>query len=103
MIQGVYSWLDGRQYEGEWIKNNMEGVGIYSWSDGRLYEGEYLNDKKQGYGKYLWADGRSYEGYWYKGKQYGLGQYKSSGEDSIKSISLMANNNGMRCGLWEDG
>jgi hypothetical protein len=24
----------------------MHGKGIYTWKDGRRYEGEYLNDKK---------------------------------------------------------
>lgn len=32
----------------------MHGKGIYTWSDGRIYEGEYLNDKKHGFGIYKW-------------------------------------------------
>ena len=36
----------------------MEGVGVYTWSDGRIYEGEYKDDKKHGYGIYTWADQR---------------------------------------------
>ena len=24
---GVYTWLDGRKYEGEWLNNNMHGRG----------------------------------------------------------------------------
>jgi hypothetical protein len=46
----------------------MEGIGIYTWNDGRKYEGMYKDDKKHGYGVYLWADGRTYEGFWFKGK-----------------------------------
>jgi hypothetical protein len=57
----------------------MHGTGIYTWKDGRRYEGEYLHDKKNGYGVYSWADGRSiilfnlqflkeYEGMWANGK-----------------------------------
>lgn len=38
----------------------MEGVGVYTWADGRRYEGEYQDDKKHGYGIYLWADKRQY-------------------------------------------
>ena len=30
----------------------MEGVGVYTWNDGRKYEGEYKDDKKHGYGIY---------------------------------------------------
>lgn len=43
---GIYTWLDGRKYEGEWSDNNMEGLGRYLWADGRVFEGEYKNDKK---------------------------------------------------------
>ncbi len=53
----------------------MEGYGIYTWKDGRRYEGQYKEDKKHGYGIYIWADGRRYEGWWYKAKQFGLGKY----------------------------
>ena len=53
----------------------MEGIGIYSWQDGRKYEGEYKEDKKHGYGIYTWADLREYHGWWYRGKQHGLGVY----------------------------
>jgi hypothetical protein len=34
----------------------MEGRGIYTWKDGRKYEGEYKLDKKHGYGIYTWND-----------------------------------------------
>jgi len=51
-----------------WRDNNMHGKGIYTWKDGRKYEGEYLNDRKHGFGIYTWQDGRQYEGYWYNGK-----------------------------------
>jgi len=37
----------------------MHGKGIYTWKDGRRYEGKYQFDKKHGYGVYTWADGRS--------------------------------------------
>jgi hypothetical protein len=38
----------------------MEGMGVYTWADGRKYEGEYKDDKKHGYGLYEWVDGRHY-------------------------------------------
>lgn len=46
----------------------MHGRGVYTWKDGRKYEGEYINDKKAGYGIYTWADGRRYAGSWKNGK-----------------------------------
>jgi len=53
----------------------MHGYGIYSWNDGRKYEGNFYNDKKHGFGTYTWADGRKYEGNWAEGKQHGKGKY----------------------------
>ena len=46
----------------------MHGHGVYTWKDGRKYEGQYLNDKKNGFGEYQWADGRRYIGNWKDGK-----------------------------------
>jgi hypothetical protein len=42
----------------------MHGVGIFTWHDGRRYEGEYFDDKKQGQGVFTWPDGRKYDGQW---------------------------------------
>lgn len=53
----------------------MHGKGLYTWKDGRRYEGEYLHDKKHGQGVYTWADGRRYDGQWAYGKQHGRGKY----------------------------
>lgn len=62
----------------------MEGIGIYTWNDGRRYEGEYKDDKKHGYGIYLWADNRKYMGNWYRGKQHGIGCYTQIKGDTPK-------------------
>ena len=56
----------------------MHGQGMYTWRDGRKYDGSYLMDKKHGYGVYFWADGRKYEGQWENGKQHGEGRYTSA-------------------------
>ncbi len=53
----------------------MHGKGVYTWNDGRKYEGEYLYDKKHGRGLYTWADGRKYDGEWAHGRQHGKGKY----------------------------
>ena len=42
----------------------MDGYGVYTWLDGRKYEGQYKKDKKHGNGVYTWADGRKYDGQW---------------------------------------
>ncbi len=89
-FKGVYTWPDGRRYEGEWLNNNMHGKGVYTWKDGRKYEGEYCYDKKHGYGIYTWSDGRKYEGHWSAGKQHGKGKY-------------ILNDGSIKVGIWEDG
>ena len=45
----------------------MHGTGVFTWADGRKYEGEYFDDKKEGHGVFFWPDGRKYDGYWKSG------------------------------------
>ena len=40
----------------------MHGRGIFTWADGRRYDGEYVDDKKEGHGVFIWPDGRRYDG-----------------------------------------
>lgn len=54
----------------------MHGYGVYTWNNGRKYEGMYTTDKKDGHGIYTWADGRQYDGQWKNGVQHGYGQYQ---------------------------
>ena len=42
----------------------MNGIGIFTWPDGRTYNGSYSNGKKHGFGTYEWADKRKYIGHW---------------------------------------
>lgn len=32
----------------------MHGKGVFTWKDGRKYEGEYKDDQKHGYGVFTW-------------------------------------------------
>jgi hypothetical protein len=45
----------------------MHGQGIYTWKDGRKYEGGYKMNKKNGYGAYTYSDGSKYQGQWQEG------------------------------------
>ena len=63
----------------------MHGKGVYTWADGRKYEGDYLNDRKHGFGSYVWADGRQYVGEWLNGKQHGEGKYKQANGQGFKT------------------
>jgi len=46
---------------------------LFSWPDGRYYNGCYLNDEKDGLGEFRWANGERYIGNWCKNKQHGAG------------------------------
>ena len=46
----------------------MNGKGVFTWEDGKRYEGEYQNDKKHGQGTFTWADKKSFSGGWKNGK-----------------------------------
>ena len=47
------------------MKNNKrDGEGIYTWPNGRKYEGYYVEDKQEGHGVLTEADGSQYEGNW---------------------------------------
>ena len=41
---------------------------MFTWPDGRKYEGEYRNDLKHGEGKFYYKDGQVYNGGWIDGK-----------------------------------
>lgn len=36
------------------LKKNI--IKVFTWNDGRRYEGEYKDDKKHGYGVFEWPD-----------------------------------------------
>lgn len=62
-----------------WKDMAMNGFGVYTWADGRKYEGCFENDLKQGYGVYSYADGSKYSGSWVNGKMHGFGIYTLPG------------------------
>lgn len=46
----------------------MHGKGILKWLEGKEYEGDFVEDKRHGHGRFKWNDGREYEGQWMRGK-----------------------------------
>ena len=75
---GIYRWIDGSIYEGEYQDDLRHGKGRFLWSNGESYEGDYLKDERTGKGVYNWPDGSFYEGDFLAGKRHGLGTYKSA-------------------------
>lgn len=64
----------------------MDYFGLYTWQDGRMYEGFYKDDKKHGYGVYTWSDQKKYAGWWFNGKQHGLGVFLSKEGQKKKGL-----------------
>ena len=46
----------------------MHGKGVYTWPDGKKYEGLYRKGQKHGPGTLSLPDGKVYYGNWRKGK-----------------------------------
>ena len=67
--QGVYQWVDGRRYVGQYRNDKKEGFGVYYWLDGRRYEGEWQDGKRNGPGKMIYPDGTEKHGYWVDDKR----------------------------------
>ena len=44
---GIYRWLDGSTYDGEWANGFMNGEGKFIWSDGKVKIGIWKNGKLQ--------------------------------------------------------
>ena len=65
---------EGHSYEGNFINNQISGIGIFKWSNGDIYEGEMKNGKMNGYGKYMYKNGQIYEGNYIDGVKHGLGK-----------------------------
>jgi hypothetical protein len=85
--RGVYRWVNGNVYDGEWLHGNMTGQGSYSWAESHVQYtgmrvltsgvvtsfclgielrshtvGTFLNGVRDGQGTFRYADGSSYEG-----------------------------------------
>ena len=79
--KGIYKWLDGSTYEGDFEEDLRHGNGLFQWANGESYKGDYLRDERTGHGVYNWPDGASYEGSFLNGKRHGKGTYLSSDRD----------------------
>lgn len=72
---GIYTWKNGDEYIGEWVRGLKDGNGDYSWSNGSKYSGEWQADKFNGEGTFIWADGDKYFGNWLNDSREGTGVF----------------------------
>lgn len=70
---GVYTYLAGGKYEGQWQYGEKDGVGRRDWPDGSRYEGEWHNNQPHGKGIKTYKDGAQYSGDFRQGLRAGKG------------------------------
>ena len=60
---------DGIEYEGSFVKDNIEGVGKFKWKNGDVYVGQVKFGKMHGNGIYKFKNGKEYKGVFNMGKR----------------------------------
>ena len=45
--KGIYKWLDGSTYEGDFEEDLRHGNGLFQWANGESYKGDYLGMKER--------------------------------------------------------
>lgn len=64
---GVYRFVDGSLYEGEWTEDLMAGLGVMSFPDGGRFAGQFRDGQPDGLGVYHRPDGGDRAGRWQAG------------------------------------
>jgi hypothetical protein len=63
--RGVYSYLKGEKYDGEWYADKMHGRGRYTYATGKVIDGVWRDDKLQEQG--VWLSLNSTGRFWRQG------------------------------------
>ena len=92
---GVFKWPDGTKYEGEFIKDRIEGLGQIYFLDGNIFRGQILNGLPHGYGEFTWNNDNKYVGNYINGKKEGFGIYIMISENLRGCINYF--------GFWKYG
>lgn len=56
--KGVYKWINGEEYDGDWFNGYKHGKGIWKSNKGDEYIGDWVKGKAEGFGVHVWANGR---------------------------------------------
>ena len=54
---GVYFYLDGGRYDGEWVDDRIQGRGKSIYANSNVYEGDWVDGRINGFGTLTYADG----------------------------------------------
>ena len=66
--RGVYVFVSGAVYTGEFKNGEIHGVGVCHYADGSQYKGEWVHRQPHGQGTLIFADGRQRSGFWQNGQ-----------------------------------
>lgn len=66
--RGIFAYLDGSRYEGQFEENFPDGQGIFYYPNGDQYMGEFVRGLKHGKGKIKYANGKIKSGQWREGE-----------------------------------
>jgi hypothetical protein len=69
---GIYTWHDGKRYEGSWCEGKRRGIGYFRWPDGEIYKGSWTDGKRNGIGFQWLPSGNLYQGNWKDDKNQGI-------------------------------
>jgi hypothetical protein len=84
--KGLYKYVDGNEYEGEFERDQRNGQGILRYANGDVYDGNWKDGKKNGTGKLSCANGDDYVG----------GELRLSNfESCIESIKIVVQSGSM--------
>ncbi len=83
--RGKMEWDNGDIYEGEFIKGCKEGYGIIKFGNRDIYEGNFVNNLMHGPGIYKWATGEIYKGNFMHGQMLGEGEIQFNDKNVIGS------------------
>lgn len=73
--KGVFDYLNGRKYEGEWDADKIHGFGTMYNAKGKVdYEGEWTQGQHHGIGNLFFANGERYEGEFEEDARNGKGK-----------------------------
>ena len=67
---GIFTWPDGRKYEGQYINGKKEGHGVLTRADGCQFIGQFKNDKMHEEETYRTEEGEIKKGEWIDYKDY---------------------------------
>jgi len=72
---GIYYYLSGDIYDGEWANDLRDGFGTYKYyKTDEKYVGQWKKDERFGTGTHYYKDGSRYEGKWVNDKREGPGK-----------------------------